>query len=141
MSVLQRVRRFIGIGVINTLLDLALYAVLEPHLGLVPATIVSTGIAMVFSFVMNALFAFGATSLTVRAAVTFFIPTALNMWVIQPVVIVLLHHLIRLVDDHDYADALLAKLGATAVSLTINFLVYDRYVWPRTSPTRDAVPQ
>ncbi|WP_017935301.1 GtrA family protein [Nocardioides sp. Iso805N] len=130
----RRIGRFVGIGVLNTLLDLALFAVLEPHLGLVPATIVSTGVAMVFSFVANALFAFGATSLTWRAALTFFVPTAINMWVIQPVVIVALNHVAHQVYDHDYLDALAAKLGATVVSLTINFLVYDRYVWPRTSP-------
>ena len=132
---LRRMSRFVGIGVLNTLLDLALYALLEPHLGLVRATIVSTGVAMVFSFVANALFAFGASSLTWRAAATFFVPTALNMWVLQPLAIVALDHLAHHVWAHDYLDALAAKLGATVVSLTVNFVVYDRYVWPRTSLT------
>jgi putative flippase GtrA len=122
--------------VLNTLLDLVLYAALVPHLGLLPATIVSTGVAMVFSFVANARLAFGATSLTWRAAAMFFVPTAANMWVVQPAVIELLDHLLRGIYPHDYAAALLAKLGATGVSLTLNFVVYDRFVWPRASPPR-----
>jgi putative flippase GtrA len=129
----RRLTRFVGIGVVNTLLDLALYALLEPSLGLLPATIVSTGCAMVFSYVANAFLAFGATRLSWRSAVQFFGLSALNLWIVQPVVIWLLDRVLHSVVHDDYHRALLAKLAATAVSMTLNFLVYDRYIWPRTS--------
>lgn len=136
--VLQRARRFLGIGVLNTTVDIVLFALLEPHLGLIPATLASTAVSMTMSFVLNAFFAFGAAGLTWRAAVTFFAPTAVNMWVIQPLVIAGLYQVARALDGHPYLDALAAKLAATGVSLVINFVVYDRYVWPRTShPSSD----
>ncbi|MFT4263039.1 MAG: GtrA family protein [Nocardioides sp.] len=135
MGVLRRrLGRFAGIGVLNTLIDMGLYALLLPHLAIVPAQIVSSGVAMVFSFIANARFAFGASGLTWRAAGSFFGINALNLWVLQPLVILGAAWAIHLaVDGHDYAVALVAKLVSFAVSLTINFVVYDRWVWPRTS--------
>lgn len=127
----RRLSRFLGIGVVNTLIDVGLYAVLVPHLGIVPSTIISTGAGMLFSFVANARFAFGADRLTWKAAGQFFGLNAINLWALQPLVILGIAWVLERFIDHDYAVALLAKLGSLAVSMTINFLVYDRYIWPQ----------
>jgi putative flippase GtrA len=134
-----RLSRFAIIGVANTLIDLLLFALLQPHLGTVPATITSTAAGMTFSLVANALFAFGAERVTLKAAAQFVALNAVNLWLLQPLVILGFAELTtRLVAD-DYVAVLLAKVASLGVSTTINFLVYDRYIWPHTS-VRHAPP-
>ncbi len=110
-----------------------LFAVLQPHVGTVPATIVSTGAGMAFSLVANALFAFGAERLTLRAAAQFVGLNAVNLWLLQPLVILALAAVARQVIADDYHAVLLAKVASLGVSMTVNFVVYDRYIWPRTA--------
>lgn len=138
--IVRRLSRFAGIGVLNTLIDLGIYAALERPLGIVPATLVSTACGMTFSYFANALFAFGASQLSWRTAVQFFGLNAVNLWVVQPLVILAIDAALRSAVGNDYHRALAAKLGATAVSMTINFLVYDRYIWPRTSVPQPVAP-
>jgi putative flippase GtrA len=129
----RRVSRFGVIGVINTALDFGLFALLAPRLGIIPATIVSTGAAMVFSYIANAFFVFGATALTWKSAAEFFGFNALNLWVLQAGVIQGLDYVLRPVVDGGYPRALLAKLVSIGLSMILNYLVYDRFIWPRTS--------
>ncbi len=136
---LHRLARFAGIGVINTLLDFALFALLVRPLGIVVAQIVASGISIAVSFVLNARFVFRAEELTWGAAARFFGTNLVNLWLLQPVVILGIAALIGHTVRSDYAVELLAKLGSVAVSMTINFLVYDRYIWPRTPNTEQSV--
>jgi putative flippase GtrA len=128
----RRLERFAGIGVLNTLIDVGLFAALVLPLGIVPATLVSTGVAMVFSYVANARFAFDASGLSWRSAAQFLGINAVNFWLIQPVVILAIAAALgAVIDGHDYAVSLAAKVASLVVSLTINFVVYDRFIWPR----------
>lgn len=129
---LRRFSRFAGIGLLNTVVDFGIYAILVRPLGIVLAQIIATGVAMTVGFVLNARYAFSADQLTWQAAVKFFAVNAFNFWLLQPLVILGIAHVLHTFIDSDYAVELLGKLGSLVVSMTINFLVYDRYVWPRT---------
>jgi len=87
---------------------------------------------MAFSLVANALFTFGAERLTVRAAAQFVGLNAVNLWLLQPLVILALAALARQVIADDYQAVLVAKVASLGVSMTVNFVVYDRYIWPHT---------
>ncbi|MFD1719541.1 GtrA family protein [Georgenia deserti] len=136
----DRVGRFAGVGVLNTLIDMGVYAILVPHLSIVPSTIISTACGMLFSFLVNAFFVFGAHRVTWKAAVQFFGFNAINLWLLQPVIILALNAVMEPVLGHSYVAALAAKAGSLVVSATINFLVYDRYIWPRTAVPTEAPP-
>ena len=110
-----------------------LFAVLQPHLGTVPATLLSTAAGMAFSLVANALFAFDAARITLQAAAQFVGLNAVNFWLLQPLVILGLAALLREVVADDYRAVLLAKVASLVVRTVVNCVVYDRYIWPRTA--------
>ena len=124
--------RFAAVGVVNTAIDVALFTLLHPHLGIVVANLVSTSAGMAFSFTVNGLLVFGATRLRWRDALRFVATTGVGLWVLQPV---LIHLLI------DLMPAPAAKLVATGVTVVVNFVAYRYLVWPSRDgePTDDRV--
>jgi putative flippase GtrA len=122
-------RRFTVVGVINTAIDVALFALLNAPLGIVLANFLSTSAGMTFSFLVNGRFTFGARRVALRDAVLFVAANATTMWVLQPLLIVLAH-------DAFSAPMLVAKVGSLGVSVVVNFLLYRYVVWPdRASET------
>lgn len=121
--------RFATVGVANTLIDLLLFWVLVAPLGILAANVVSTSAGMAFSFLANGRHTFGATSVTGRQVLVFLATNALTMWLLQPLVIVLVH---------GWAGTPLmpAKTLALGASVMTNFLLYRFVVWP--SATADA---
>lgn len=114
--------RFAAVGVVNTLLDLGLFVLLEDDLGIVLANFVSTSAGMTFSFVVNGLVTFGAGRLTLRHALLFLATTGFVMWALQPVFI----HLFLTVLD----DVVVVKVLSIGVSFVANFVAYRYVVWP-----------
>ncbi|GAA5145161.1 hypothetical protein GCM10023340_14010 [Nocardioides marinquilinus] len=114
--------RFAAVGVVNTLIDLVLFLLLEAHLGITLANFCSTSAGMTFSFVVNGLVTFEAGRLTLRHALLFLATTGTVMWVLQPLVI---HALVGVVDE-----LLVVKVLAIGVSFCANFLAYRYVVWP-----------
>ena len=138
MSDRQTLVRFAGVGVLNTLIDLGLFALLHDHLGITLANFVSTSAGMLFSFVVNGRFTFRAERLRVRDAVLFVATTGTTMWVLQPLVI---HALVWALGDR---LVLVAKLLAIAVSVVANFVAYRWVVWPSAAERpagRGAAPE
>ena len=90
------------------------------ELGIVLANFVSTCAGMTFSFVVNGLFTFKASRLTLRQALLFLATTGLTLWVLQPIVILLVLQVVDVV--------LVAKLAALGVCLVVNFVSY-RLSW------------
>jgi putative flippase GtrA len=124
--------RFAGVGVLNTAIDTVLFMLLHGHLGILAANFVSTSAGMSFSFVVNGLFTFRAERLTVRHGFLFLATTGTTMWLVQPLVI---HGLLHVVDV-----VLLAKLVSIGVCFVLNFVAYRLVVWPvegarSTTPT------
>jgi putative flippase GtrA len=123
--------RFACVGIVNTLLDLALFLLLRDELGIVAANFVSTSAGMTCSFVANGLFTFRAERLTLRHALLFVGTTGVTLWVVQPLV---MYAVLGVV------DALwLAKVLAIGACLALNFAAYRLVVWPSDPGTATEV--
>ncbi|CAM3527412.1 GtrA family protein [Nocardioides dubius] len=114
--------RFAAVGVVNTGLDMGLFLLLQPWLGIVAANFLSTSAGMTFSFLVNGRFTFRDQQATWRKALLFLATTGTTMWVLQPVVI---HLLLEVIDS-----VALVKLLAIGVSFVANFAAYRFVVWP-----------
>ena len=119
-------RRFLAVGVVNTAIDVTLFAVLHTPLGIVGANFCSTSAGMVFSFLVNGRFTFGARRPTLRHAGLFLVTTGSTMWILQPTLIDIGHSVFG-------APVMLAKVGSLGVSVVVNFLLYRYVVWPLES--------
>ncbi|QVI60777.1 GtrA family protein [Nocardioides faecalis] len=115
-----------------------LFVLLHDRLGIALANLVSSSAGMLFSFVVNGLFTFGARRLTLRQAALFLATTGAVMWLAQPL---LIHGWLWLLERGPdvtlggWADAgelriWLAKLASIACSLVLNFVAYRFVVWP-----------
>ena len=130
----QQLLRFGLVGGVNTALDFGLLFIFT-FLGLpvTLANILSTGIAFIFSFFANKKYTFKTSGTNILREVLLFVGVTLfGLWVLQTVVIALLHApLTALIDDSGLA-LLLAKLVATIVSLTGNYILYSKVVFRKT---------
>lgn len=121
--------RFILVGLLNTLIDFGmLFALTAWGLGVVPANMISTATALVFSFVMNRSFTFGASGSPLAQAVKFLLVTLVGLWVLQPLVLVAGTALLVGLLSPAWA-LLVSKVAATIVSMVWNYLLYDRFVF------------
>jgi len=142
----KRVFLFGLVGAFNTLLDFAVYNVLSGEFGfsLVKANIVSTTVAMVFSFFANKHVVFKKTGGTVwKQVLAFWVVTAFGLYVLQTGTIWFLTEVwtYPLLVGLDFAhlagiqghDPFLVKNGAkaiaTCVSLIWNYIMYKKVVF------------
>jgi putative flippase GtrA len=133
------------VGVFNTLIDFTIYNILSSNgLTLVESNLVSTTVAMIFSFFANKRLVFKkAGGNLVREVVLFWLVTAFGVYVLQTGVIKLLtdiwvtplNDLVALAHTAGVTthDAFIIKNGAkiigTVVSLTWNFFMYKKVVF------------
>lgn len=126
--------RFGLIGVINTALDFGLLFILK-SIGLMATTanIFSTSIAFVFSFFANKKYTFRSSGTNiVREMILFVAVTLFGLWVLQTGVIwLVLPHLSKLLRSSE-VGLLVTKLIATAVSMTWNYILYDKLVFKKS---------
>lgn len=126
--------RFGLIGVINTALDFGLLFILK-SIGLIATTanIFSTSIAFVFSFFANKKYTFRSSATNiVREMILFVAVTLFGLWVLQTGVIwLVLPHLSKLLRSSEMG-LLVTKLIATAVSMTWNYILYDKLVFKKS---------
>lgn len=123
--------RFIAVGVINTTIDFGVLFLMRA-LGLptIPANIISTFAAFCFSFFANRKFTFQSTSGNIkRELFLFVIVTLIGLWGIQTLVIMTLSPLLGVFISSANIVTLIAKLAATAASLTWNYLMYAKVVF------------
>lgn len=131
--------RFGLVGVVNTLVDLALFTVLS-LLGTatVPANLVSTSAGAACSFLLNRGFTFRARAGRLRRQVLLFVlVNVVGLWVLHPLVIVAVAAALP-VAVPALVGAALPKSVAIAVGLGWNFLLYSRVVFRggRPAPPR-----
>lgn len=127
----HRPLRFAIVGISNTVLDFTLMNLLSlAGLNLIIANTISTGIAMIYSFLMNKKWTFrNAGQDYLRQVILFFIFTAIGIWVIQNGLIILAKHCLPRFGLSDQVFNNLAKLGASVFSLTWNYLTYNHFVF------------
>lgn len=144
----KRVGKFGVVGILNTVIDFALYDLLHYKFGLslVTSNIFSTTCAMLFSFFANKHVVFKQErGSVVKQAVIFFAVTAFGLYVIQTGLIHVLidvwtwpvdlglavAHLLGI--QHILTDDFMRKNGAKAIatifSLTWNYVMYKKVVF------------
>ena len=129
MRISPQVLRFLVVGVLNTAIDVALLFLLT-YLGveLWLANIFSTSVALLFSFVVNRSFTFKSTGNILRQIVPFLAVTLIGLWILQPLVLLGVTGLLNGLWG-EYVGLFVAKMLATVVSMTWNYLLYNRLVF------------
>ena len=143
---IARVGKFGAVGILNTLIDFALYNLLSglAGLSLVRSNIISTSAAMIFSFAANKRVVFEKDKGSVaKQAVLFFAVTAFGLYIIQtgaiklltdvwlaPITVVLATaHALNVTSHDQFIAKNSAKALATVLSLTWNYIMYKRVVF------------
>ncbi|WP_296140697.1 GtrA family protein [uncultured Tessaracoccus sp.] len=127
---LRQMARFAVVGGLNTALDFALLFVFVTvtHLGTYLANVLSTGICLVVSFLLNRSFTFRADGDRRRQFVRFLVVTLAGLWGVQTALIWAVN--VALGGRLTGATLLfVAKLVATGGSLAWNYVLYDRLVF------------
>lgn len=131
--------RFALVGAFNTVLDFVLLFVLARllHVDTYVSNVVSTGICLAISFLLNRKWTFKAGEGARGQFVRFLVVTLVGLWGLQTLVIWGMSTLVR---DHLSADLtlLVAKAVATLASLTWNYVLYSRLVFvtaPASTPS------
>lgn len=144
-----RIAKFGAVGIINTLIDFTIYNLLTSKrfkLSRIQANIISTTCAMIFSFFANQRFVFQAQGGNFWVqAISFYAVTAFGLYVLQNLVIhtltktwktpvklaVRIVHILKLnrIFSDDFVSKNTAKVFATVVSLTWNFILFQNVVF------------
>lgn len=123
--------RFILVGIANTALDfVVLLSLTALGVELVIANIISTTAALCLSFFANRTFTFGSTGKKRSQVLRFLLVTLVGLWLLQPVILLVLVPPLETIFAPQLS-IVLAKLVATVVSMTWNYLLYDLLVFTK----------
>jgi putative flippase GtrA len=121
--------RFVFIGGINTGIDfVVLFSLTNFGLQIWISNLISTTVALAFSFVANRSFTFKAGKDSARQLPRFLVVTLIGLWVIQPVVIVLVMNFTESLLTSNFS-LFTAKVVATVASMTWNYFLYSKFVF------------
>lgn len=139
----RQLLRFGLVGSINTALDFGLLFVFKSFgLPVEASNILSTSIAFIFSFFANKKYTFKTSGTNiVREMLLFIGVTLFGLWVLQTLVISLMTPLFSDIFRSETVGLLAAKIIATVVSLTWNYLLYSRLVFKSKKPSADNHPE
>lgn len=127
--------RFSIIGIANTTLDFAiLFGLRSLGVPLLMANIVSTTTAFVSSFIANRKYTFKSTGDSAkRQFILFVVVTLFGLWVLQSIVLWLSEDaIISLIGNETYG-LIVAKLLATLVSMSWNYILYAKFVFKKST--------
>lgn len=126
--------RFVLVGALNTTIDFGVFnlLLLLAHMPAVMASIISTSVAMVLSYLLNRKFVFRpAAKMHGKEAVQFFAVTIVGLWVVQSIVISqagnFLHGLVFTSQTWESDD--IAKVVAIGASTIWNYVWYSQLVF------------
>lgn len=121
--------RFGLVGVVNTITDFGILNILAGLFGmpLVVSSFISTTAAMLVSFGLNKKAVFRQSGNTKSQIVLFFAVTLTSIWVIQSIVIMIVHPLFAGLPDEVSRN--IAKLIAVCVGLVWNYFFYNQLVF------------
>ena len=122
---------FCSIGILNTVIDISLFLLLRRgETSVLLANIISTSIALCFSYFLNRKYTFRSTTDPRSNIVAFLIVTLVGLWVLQPIVIYFSLNLLRQLNIQNSTQLdLLAKLIATTITLVWNYILYKKVVF------------
>jgi putative flippase GtrA len=126
--------RFVIVGGANTAIDFAFYNLFSKAfaLALPVANMMSSFIAMLFSFFMNKKWTFKSTDKNyLREVVLFFIFTITSIWIIQSGTIWLIEHTFSNIDWQNFWLKNLLKIIASVPSLIWNYITYNQFVFTK----------
>lgn len=123
--------RFVFVGGMNTTIDFGILFLLKAFgLPAIPANIISTSCAFCFSFFANKNYTFKSTGTNIKREILLFVAVTLfGLWVLQTIVIQLVHVVLASTGLPDNSILFIAKILATIVSLTWNYILYSRVVF------------
>ena len=99
------------------------------------ANIISTSVAFCFSFFANKRYTFnGREGNVVHQMTLFIVVTLFGLWVLQTIVIQLTLPLWGALFSNGQLALLAAKLAATIVSLSWNYILYEKLVFAKKEP-------
>jgi len=127
--------RFAVVGVANTAIDFGILFILFQlfHVPNIIANIISTSIALTFSFFVNRSFTFKSGGrLKVGQIVLFVVITLFGLWVLQNIIIVGIDVVLKPIGLPGWMSLFAGKLLASVVSLTWNYIMYSRFVFKKT---------
>jgi putative flippase GtrA len=140
MKITNRFMRFASVGILNTLIDATLFAIL--HVGgidVAVANFISSFAGLLVSLLLNSRYTFGVGRLTLRQVTLFIGINLFGLWILQPLAIVALlygfHHvpitasLAQKMASDNFTISFLASLGATVSTFAWNYLLYSRFVY------------
>lgn len=127
----KQLLRFGLVGLTATVIDFGLlFSLKNAGLPVISANIISTLLAFVFSFSANRKFTFRSTSKKLARQISrFIIVTLFGLWILQSIVIVAADPFISNLIDDQSLKLVIAKLLATIVSMTWNYIMYARVVF------------
>lgn len=138
---------FLGVGILNTLLDFAFYTLLTQTIfqgnGLImTAGIVSGTFALICAFITHSLITWKGREKNKSTIIRFIFFTGFGMWIIRPI---LLSIFILMTPVYDFAYGISSALGLpftydfiantgafgfmVVIVLIYNYIVYDRFVF------------
>jgi putative flippase GtrA len=133
--------KFILVGLLNTAIDFGIFNVLLLvfHMQPVVASIISTTVAMLISFLLNRSFVFNRGGhFNGREALQFFAVTIVGLWVVQSLVISQVGGFVHamLFTSQVWASDDIAKVIAIGASTVWNYLWYSRLVFATKEKAR-----
>lgn len=141
-----RLKRFGLVGVVNTVLDAALFNLLTWHVIALPvlwASVLAGTLAMLNSFVANQRFTFRARHTPLRRVALFVVITLLGIYAIRPLILdvfittwlwpanrlLALLARVGVLADGDFVRRNLGWLVAVAVAMLFNYVGYREFVF------------
>lgn len=123
--------RFILVGIANTAIDFfVLFGLTALGVELILANMISTSIALTFSFFFNRSFTFRSSGRKTTQIFGFLAVTLAGLWVLQPIILVFFVPLLTPVIGRDLS-IIGSKMLATVVSMVWNYLLYDSLVFEK----------
>lgn len=109
-------------------------------LPVITANVISSTLAFCFSFFANKKYTFKTTDTNIKREIGLFIVVTLfGLWVLQTIVIRVVSSMLSNTHLPDSIILLIAKLLATVVSLTWNYILYSRVVFKKAPETIEEI--
>lgn len=123
--------RFIASGIVNTLVDLAVFNLVSVRLRwpIIAANLLSTSIALMVGYILNKTFVFRHKNSSWRHAGLFVACSLFSIWVVQTGTIYGAYHLLRHVGMPQWVTRNLAKGLAVMAGACCNYFMYKEIVF------------